>query len=157
MPKAFMVLLLLISVECFTSHAESYSYASAEKAIAALLPIIDPDMSDYDKAVAAHDWLCANCAYNEYSYNNDIDIASDYTADGPLLYGTSLCEGYAEAFRLFMNILQIENRMVVGYAGGGDHAWNEVKIDGKWYAVDTTWDDPIIVGSSGMMVGENHP
>ena len=24
-----------------------------------------------------------------------------------------------------------------------NHAWNYVKIGDKWYAIDTTWDDPI--------------
>ena len=27
------------------------------------------------------------------------------------------------------------------------HAWNYVNIDGKWYAIDVTWDDPIIIGN----------
>ena len=27
-----------------------------------------------------------------------------------------------------------------------NHAWNYVQINGKWYAVDATWDDPIIIG-----------
>ena len=28
------------------------------------------------------------------------------------------------------------------------HAWNYVKIDEKWYAVDVTWNDPIIKGGA---------
>ena len=27
------------------------------------------------------------------------------------------------------------------------HAWNYVMLDGKWYAIDVTWDDPIIIGN----------
>ena len=31
------------------------------------------------------------------------------------------------------------------------HAWNCVEINGIWYEIDTTWDDPIIVGGSGRV------
>ncbi|MBP3817289.1 MAG: hypothetical protein J6H31_03220 [Butyrivibrio sp.] len=143
--KLLLVLFLLISIDCLTSYAENYSDESARKAIEVLLPIITPDMTDYDKAVAAHDWLCTNCEGDSSSYESKDYMPYDFSADGPLLYGTSLCKGYAEAFRLFMNILQIENRIVQGYVRDGYHAWNEVKIDGKWYAVDVTFDDPILV------------
>ena len=33
--------------------------------------------------------------------------------------------------------------LVTGTANGGGHAWNQVKVDGKWYNIDVTWDDPI--------------
>ena len=41
-----------------------------------------------------------------------------------------------------MEIAGIPCEYVSGYATGG-HAWNLVEIDGEWYHVDTTWDDPI--------------
>lgn len=28
-----------------------------------------------------------------------------------------------------------------------NHAWNYVQLNGIWYAVDCTWDDPIIIGN----------
>ena len=27
-----------------------------------------------------------------------------------------------------------------------NHAWNYVYLHGNWYAIDTTWDDPVIIG-----------
>jgi len=50
-----------------------------------------------------------------------------------------------------MNELGIENTIVIGTGTNSknqteNHAWNYVKLEGKWYAVDVTWDDPIITG-----------
>lgn len=28
-------------------------------------------------------------------------------------------------------------------SGDADHAWNRVKVDGVWYYIDCTWDDPV--------------
>lgn len=45
-----------------------------------------------------------------------------------------------------MDMLGIENGTVSGEAGNEQHIWNTVMLDGQWYHVDVTWDDPI--GSS---------
>lgn len=37
----------------------------------------------------------------------------------------------------------LECRFVSGTADGGGHAWNQVKVNGKWYYIDCTWDDPV--------------
>lgn len=33
--------------------------------------------------------------------------------------------------------------MYDGKVSSGLHAWNMVKVKGKWYHLDTTWNDPI--------------
>ena len=42
-----------------------------------------------------------------------------------------------------MDLLGIPCVRISGTANGGGHAWNAVKLDGEWYQVDVTWDDPI--------------
>lgn len=44
-----------------------------------------------------------------------------------------------------MDLLDIECVTVEGtaYNGTEDHAWNMVRLDGDWYCVDVTWDDPV--------------
>ena len=61
-------------------------------------------------------------------------------ADGPLLHGIALCEGYSKAFMYLCQSMGIECVCVSGYAGEG-HMWNMVKLDGEWYNMDVTWDD----------------
>ena len=50
-----------------------------------------------------------------------------------------------------MDLLGIECITVVGASFGSseDHAWNMVKLDGAWYCVDVTWDDP---GGGGQAI-----
>ncbi len=63
-------------------------------------------------------------------------------ADGPLVYGKALCEGYSKAFMYLCQSIGVPCICVIGTSGGG-HMWNMAYIDGDWYHVDVTWDDPV--------------
>lgn len=104
--------------------------------------VVTSGMSDYEIAKALHDWLVLNCEYDMRLYSGDMPYSS-YTAYGALMDGTAVCAGYAQAYRLLMEYAGVDCEYVTGRARGGGHAWNIVKIDGEWYHVDTTWDDPI--------------
>lgn len=118
------------------------SRAAMEAADAILAQTVTAGMSDYDIAKALHDYLVLNCVYDYDNYLRHTVPAESYTADGALLEGTAVCAGYARAYQLLMQQAGIPCEYVSGYAGGG-HAWNVVEIDGAWYHVDTTWDDPV--------------
>lgn len=64
-----------------------------------------------------------------------------YTPYGVLVKNTGVCQEYATAFKLLLNRLGME--CIVVSSEGMNHAWNIVKIDGDYYHVDVTWDDPI--------------
>lgn len=99
-------------------------------------------MSDYEVAKALHDWLVLNNRYAEGEYAAGDRPYKQYTAYGALVDRVSVCEGYAEAYKKLMDRAGIPCELISGWAGG-PHAWNIVQIDGEWYHVDTTWDDPI--------------
>lgn len=101
---------------------------------------ITASMSDFDKAKAIHDYIIINTSYDTSTSIPD----SSFSPDGVFLKGIAVCQGYAEAYKLFMDALEIECEVVRGSADNVSHAWNVVKIDGQWYHVDVTWDDPII-------------
>lgn len=82
----------------------------------------------YDQIKAVHDYLVK---VNEYDSVYD-------TAYNALYVNRSACNGYAYSFYAIMEELGIP--ATVEY--GGAHAWNSVELDGKWYNVDCTWDDP---------------
>ncbi|MGI6150488.1 MAG: transglutaminase domain-containing protein [Christensenellales bacterium] len=105
-----------------------------------------PDMTDEEKVRAIHDDLVANFEYD--TYTNSSKKATDYaeesfTAYGMVKNGYGVCEAYAELFCLMSTYAGVPCYPVTGYYGGGKHMWNKVKIDGKWYNLDCTTDDPI--------------
>lgn len=92
-----------------------------------------------DKEKAAHDYLTAKVAYTM----GDLD-SGVHTAEGALLYGKAVCEGFARAFKLLLDRVGIPCIVVTGTAVNHtgvpeNHAWNIVRIDGKNYNVDVTW------------------
>lgn len=100
-----------------------------------LLNNIQPDMTDFEKEKAIHDYLV-----NNYSYDQELNI---FTIKGLLTNKEGVCQAYADTFQLFMNLMGIQCITQSGVANGGGHAWNIIMLEGEWYNVDVTWDDPI--------------
>ena len=93
-----------------------------------------------------------NYLVDNISYDSTISHENIYNIYGALVNGEAVCEGYARSFKYLMDGLGIPCVLVIGTGTNSegqteDHAWNYVEVDGKWYAVDTTWDDPIIKGN----------
>lgn len=98
--------------------------------------------TDYDKVKKIHDYIINNASYDT-TYENT-------TAYDILINKTSVCEGYTLiAYRLFVDS-GLESKIITGDGDDQPHAWNIVKVDGKWYNIDLTWDDPI--SSSGKSI-----
>lgn len=98
------------------------------------------DLSNrYSFVKSVHDYLCDFAYYpnlNSSDYNGNA-----HDAYGALVEGRTVCEGYAEAFKLICNYYNIPAVCITGDAGG-PHMWNAVQMDdGKWYLLDITWDD----------------
>ncbi len=113
--------------------------------------IITNDMSDYDKVKAVHDYIVNHSVYDYTNYVAQTLPDVSYRIEGVILNGTAVCQGYADTFQLFMNLLGIDNRMMSGYAKGEGHAWNLVQLNGNWYHIDTTWDDPVNENGEQML------
>lgn len=87
-----------------------------------------------EKLRAIHDYIAKNIRYdNSFKY---------YTAYAGLVSKkhSTVCQGYALLFYKMCMEVGIPCRYVTGHAGV-PHAWNIVKVNGKWYHVDVTWDD----------------
>lgn len=104
--------------------------------------LVTSDMEDYEKALVIHDWLATHCAYDYESYLAGTVQADSYTAYGALVNKKAVCEGYSKTYRYLMeDKLGIPCEIVS--SSSMSHAWNMIQIDGKYYHVDVTWDDPV--------------
>ena len=117
--------------------------AAAEKKIQAVSAaekllncLIAEEMTTSEKTLLLHDALLGRCTYAK------TDSADAHTAYGALCENTAVCEGYAEAYALLLELCGIPNQLVMGIDRIGEHhVWNLVQIDDAWYHVDVTWDD----------------
>ena len=95
--------------------------------------------TDMEKVFYVHEWLVQNIAYDREHLKDDVQ--DDHNLRGTLLEGTAVCDGYAKTYALTLRKLGITGVLVTSKAI--NHAWNMVKLDGNWYQVDCTWDDPV--------------
>lgn len=121
-----------------TTTTKTSEEVLAEKIIS---QIITKNMSDYDKAKAINDYIILNVRYDRENYAQNTIPSSCYTALGAMQNGVAVCAGYAKMFQELCMQAGLECTYVTGDSIGGYHAWNQVKVDGKWYNVDTTWND----------------
>ena len=114
-------------------------------------------MGDAVKARQLHDWLVRHVKYEDENDNESRFDAENHNCSGAFLsyalgvrgtnsqgepVGETVCEGFAKAYTMLLKAAGIESYAVNANAkdGGEGHAWNVVKINGKYYECDVTWD-----------------
>lgn len=104
----------------------------------------------YEKIRCIHDNLIQSI-----NYDTSVSKPNIYNLYGALINKECVCEGYARAFKYLLDNIGVECVMVIGTGTNSqgeteNHAWNYVKLDNNWYAVDVTWDDPIVIGGGNQ-------
>ena len=100
--------------------------------------IIKPSMTTFQKVKAVNDYIVSNATYGENTKS------SPHSAHALLMEGQAVCQGYALLAYKMLDQIGVEVQYVEGVVNGKEaHAWNLVKLDGKWYHLDTTWNDPL--------------
>jgi len=110
--------------------------------------------STYDQVKQVHDILVDNVTYDSGTTSE-----LSHGIYGALINRLGVCDGYAKAYKYILDNIGISCVEVCGIAQNSSgttesHAWNDVLINGKWYAIDVTWDDPIIVGGNGVLTND---
>ncbi len=89
--------------------------------------------SDYNKVKYIYEWLCTNNTYGG---------AYESSSYGSVVAGGANCLGYAKGTFYLLSKAGFDVVYATGYGTNQNHAWVKVRINGKWYNVDTTWGDP---------------
>ena len=94
---------------------------------------INDNMSNYDKIKLFHDYIINNTMYDKDN------VEESHTAYDLIKTGLSICGGYSDIMSIYLNTLGFQNYKITSE----NHVWNLVNLDGIWYHLDMTWDDPV--------------
>jgi hypothetical protein len=114
--------------------------ASFESGVEMILSGIDSSMSEFERELYIHDTLAKRVTY-------DLEAENAHNAYGAIAEGRAVCDGYSEAFHYLLRRAGIQSFVVIGSSENPatkqavGHAWNIVRIDGKYYHTDLTWND----------------
>jgi hypothetical protein len=91
--------------------------------------------TDYQKAYFAYNWVLDN-AKTDYSMSN-------FSAYSGIAGNGTVCQGYSTLYSAIAKELGLDCQIIFGGVNGSstNHAWNTIKLDGKWYCIDSTWGD----------------
>lgn len=95
------------------------------------------------KVKKIYDWVTANIKYDYDKYNDD-DAWGEAEVTEVFDNRKGVCSEYAHLLGAMLDDVGIESEKVSGVADGlggwGDHAWNEIKLNGETLYMDSTWD-----------------
>ena len=130
-----------------------------DKACEALVSICDDTFTDIEKLHAIYDWLIENVCYDEALLNKVITNEKDlrkyrgFYLEGVFDDHRAVCDGISKAFMVMARIEGIECIQINGTSieTNVGHAWNKVRINGRWYIIDATGGGAIVNGKIEML------
>ncbi len=125
-----------------------------DEAIKPVLNSVKKNWSNLETALYLHDWLCTNFMYDLNLWNNPGQ--ENYDMYSFLMEGEGVCQAYALTYLYLLRLCDIESYYVI--SDEANHGWNVVEIDGNWYHIDVTHDDPVMnmYGSTDVWGKANH-
>ena len=122
-----------------------------EKVASGILEEAESAQTEFDREKVVHDRLIDMCVYSDsdaYSYKS--------TIYGALCGGSAACEGYAKTAKYLLDRLGIPCYVVTGVStppgsASSSHMWNIVQLDGEYYHLDLTWDDPVLENGGNLI------
>lgn len=103
---------------------------------------INDEMTDFEKIKSIYDYLTTEIYYDaETAYSSDTYLVKEqaYYLEGVFLNHCAVCDGKSKAYALLLNMMDIPCYRTTGVSEDGDHAWNIVQLDNKWYVSCTTY------------------
>lgn len=122
-----------------------------EQSIISVFKEIPSNRSEYERELLIHDILVRDVSYDTEAVEFVEEYNNAATVYGTLVEKKALCSGYSVAFKLLCNRVGISCSTVNGISKDVGHMWNVVRLDGFWYHVDVTWDDPVTDGDENLI------
>ncbi len=128
---------ITFNVNYFTDASQE---SEVDSIVGTLVKEFSAQKTDHDRIAAAYEYICDHVAYDYGNLYND-NYMLKYTAYAALKKGTSVCQGYSVLLYRLALELGIDSRIITGIGNNGNHAWNIIKLKGKYYNADSTWDE----------------
>lgn len=149
-----------IFTDAFPGMQPEEMFREMKQEAARILETAPKTGSDYDKALFVHDYLVEHTCYDlQGSMQDGFQLC--HTAYGALVNHSAVCMGYAAAYQYLLRELGVHCMLAGGTAQSSlkenfpqlddSHVWNCVELDGEYYWVDVTWDDPL--DQNGQEIG----
>ena len=147
-----------------TGHKKQQQVMEQVKFVAEELE--EEGMTDLDKVLAVNSYLCDTVTYDYVStiegekslmteQSTDEEFTDSMTPFGALVNHRGVCLAYAGAFQLLGRAMGLDSIVVTGTLNGNqNHAWNKVKIDGKWCVLDVTSNDDQDISNSMLNISD---
>lgn len=118
---------------------------STHPEIKALAKEITAGAKDQREAVIKiNAWMVQNINYDSDGLRSGSYVYKDHDALSTLKSRSTVCEGFAHLFAALSRASGIKTRYITGRSDRNNaHAWNEVFLEGRWYNVDSTWDQSV--------------
>lgn len=115
--------------------------AELEAAYNKIIAMVPDTMSKIEIVLFLHEYLAGSIYYDYDNLINSTAPDSVYNAYGALVDKVAVCQGYSMAFILLCKEFDIN--VIYAASFENNHGWNMVEIDGNWYHLDITFDDPV--------------
>lgn len=123
--------------------------------------LVKPAKTELEKVRLIFSWIAFHINYDANGYNSG--NYGDLSPNGVLKRKLAVCEGYSALFQAMCESAGLEGEKLSGYAKGysyrtgqifskTNHAWNVVKINGKWKLFDVTWASGYGINQNGKLV-----
>lgn len=134
-----------------TTAAQEKQLAAKIKSVMNSLKI-DSMSTEYEIIRAVYDYVTSNVEYDhamlyeiEYYENEKMELTNSqlttFSAYKAMIHGKAICQGYANLMYRMLREAGLSVRFIGGTSRGIGHAWNIVRINGKYYNMDSTWDE----------------
>ena len=121
--------------------------AEAEQTVASLAAyLVKGARTDEDKARLIFRWIADRIAYDYEGFR--AGKPGDNSPEGVLKNRKCVCAGYSSLYEALAKAAGLEVVKISGFSKGAsyapgrkpeNHAWNAVKLNGRWQLLDATW------------------